>query len=191
MTIGNNGIALICNMNVGLAEIDQLSQYGIALLIIEKGGVAQQLSVFADEKRIALLNTRGFLTEYAEILSNKSEKEGCKVAILIDLDASGLVLAAKAPINAYRIGVDFETLEALGLDIEGVEEEYKPGTHLDPLKPDGKMYGIYPPDWIDYIATKRVEINSVTEALNDNQRLWHWIVNKLRANFTNWDTQSS
>jgi hypothetical protein len=30
------------------------------------------------------------------------------VAILTDFDASGLVLAAKAP-NAYGIGIDFET----------------------------------------------------------------------------------
>jgi len=66
-------------MDVGLKEIEQLSMYGIALLIIEKEGVAEQLSVFADEKGIALLNTRGFLTEYAEILSKKSEEEGCKV----------------------------------------------------------------------------------------------------------------
>jgi hypothetical protein len=100
-------------MDVRLKEIEQLSMYGIALLIIEKEGVAEQLRVFADQKRIALLNTRGFLTEYAEILSKKSEQEGCKVAILSDFDASGLVLAAKAP-NAYRIGIDFETLEDLG-----------------------------------------------------------------------------
>jgi hypothetical protein len=62
-------------MDVGLKEIEQLSMYGIALLIIEKEGVAEQLRVFADQKRIALLNTRGFLTEYAEILSKKSEQE--------------------------------------------------------------------------------------------------------------------
>jgi hypothetical protein len=36
-------------------------------------------------------------------------------------------------------------------------------------------------------STKRVEINSVTEALNDNQKFWDWIVFKLRANFTDWD----
>ncbi len=49
------------------------------------------------------------------------------------------------------------------------------------------MYGVYPADWIAYIATKRVEINSVTEALNDNQKFWDWIVEKLRAKFTDWD----
>jgi 5S rRNA maturation endonuclease (ribonuclease M5) len=156
-------------MDVGLKEIEQLSMYGIALLIIEKEGVAEQLSVFADEKGIALLNTRGFLTEYAEILSKKSEEEGCKVAILTDFDASGLVLAAKAP-NAYRIGIDFETLEDLELDIKGVEEQYTPeNKHLKPLEHGGKLAGLYPKEWIGYVATKRVEINSVTEELNDNQ----------------------
>ncbi|MFL6412592.1 MAG: hypothetical protein ACJ71K_15305 [Nitrososphaeraceae archaeon] len=173
--------------DVGLKEIEQLSLYGIALLIIEKEGVAEQLSLFADEKGIALLNTRGFLTEYAEILSKKSEKEGCKVAILTDFDASGLVLAAKAP-NAYRIGIDFETLEDLGLNIKDVEEEYRPGcNHLKPLQQGGELAGLYPKEWIDYIATKRVEINSITEALNDNEKVWNWIVEKLRAKFTNWD----
>jgi hypothetical protein len=43
------------------------------------------------------------------------------------------------------------------------------------------------PKRFDYVATKRVEINSVTEALNNNQIFWDWIVDKLRANFTNWD----
>jgi hypothetical protein len=173
--------------DVGLKEIEQLSLYGIALLIIEKEGVAEQLSVFADEKGIALLNTRGFLTEYAEILSKKSEKEGCRVAILTDFDASGLVLAAKAP-NAYRIGIDFETLEDLGLDIKDVEEEYRPGcNHLKPLQQGGELAGLYPKEWIDYIATNRVEINSIKEALNDNEKVWNWIVEKLRAKFTNWD----
>src|SRR5919202_2313697 len=105
-------------MAVGLKEIEQLSLCGIVLLIIEKEGVAEQLSIFADEKGIALLNTRGFLTEYADILSKKSEKEGCKVAILTDFDASGLVLAAKSP-SADRIGIDFGTLQDLGLDIKG------------------------------------------------------------------------
>jgi hypothetical protein len=81
-----------------------------------------------------------------------------------------------------------ETLEDLGLDIEDVEEEYSPGnTHLKPLQQGGELGRLYPIEWINYIATKRVEINSVTEALNDNQKFWDWIVEKLRTSFTNWD----
>ena len=173
-------------MDVGLKELDEQSLYGIALVVIEKEGVAEQLSTFADQKGIAILNTRGFLTEYAEILSKKSEQEGCNVAILSDFDASGLVLAAKVP-DAYRIGIDFETLKELVLNIGDVQEEYKPGSHLGPLEYGGEMYGVYPSKWVDYIRTKRIEINSVTEALDDNQKFWSWIVSKLRAKFTDWD----
>jgi hypothetical protein len=35
------------------------------MLIIEKEGIVEQLAPYADEDGIALLNTQGFLTEYA------------------------------------------------------------------------------------------------------------------------------
>ena len=62
-------------MDVGLKEIDELSLYGVDMLIIEKEGIAEQLSLFADQKGIALLNTRGFLTDYAEVLSRNQIKK--------------------------------------------------------------------------------------------------------------------
>ena len=40
---------------------------------------------FADEKGIAILNTRGFLTEYARELSELAEEKRCNIAILTDL----------------------------------------------------------------------------------------------------------
>jgi len=51
-----------------------LAEKGTDLLIIEKEGVADVLAPFADEKGIAILNTRGFLTEYASDLSELAEK---------------------------------------------------------------------------------------------------------------------
>jgi hypothetical protein len=39
------------------------------MLIIEKEGVVDQLAPYADEDWIALLDTRGFLTEYTSIPS--------------------------------------------------------------------------------------------------------------------------
>ncbi len=102
-----------------MEENRELSLYGIDLLIIEKEGIAEQLAPFAYEKGIALLHTRGFLTDYASVLSEKSAKEGCNIAILTDFDDSGLAIAREVP-DSYRIGIDFETLEDLGLDIEDV-----------------------------------------------------------------------
>ncbi|HEY7082505.1 MAG TPA: hypothetical protein VH500_22680 [Nitrososphaeraceae archaeon] len=169
-------------MDVGLKEIDELSLYGVDMLIIEKEGIAEQLAIFADQKGIALLNTRGFLTDYAEILSKKSDKEGCNIAILTDFDASGLVLASKVS-RASRIGIDFQTLADLGLNIRDVEEEYAPGNHLKTLQHGGDLADAYPEFWIDYIKSKRVEINSVITALDDNEKFWTWITEKLRDQF--------
>jgi hypothetical protein len=93
-----------------------------------------------------------------------------------------LILATKVP-RAYRIGIDFETLDNLGLDIEDVEEEYKPGNHLKPLQEGGELANMYPEDWVDYVENRRVEINSVVTELDDNAKFWEWIVQKLRDRF--------
>lgn len=170
-------------MDVGLEEIKELVKYGTDMLIIEKEGVVEQLKSFADEYGIALLNTRGFLTEYADILQDKAEKEGCNIAILTDFDASGLVMACKVH-NAYRIGIDFDTLDYFELDIENVEEKYEaPTKHLDALKEDGEYYGEYSKEMIHYVEDKRIEINSVIAELDDNARFWDWIIEKLREHF--------
>ena len=55
--------------NVGIDEIEELSKKGSDVLIIEKEGVPEVLSRFADKLGIALLNVRGFVVEYAEMLS--------------------------------------------------------------------------------------------------------------------------
>ena len=88
---------------------------GTDMLIIEKEGVAEVLSPFAEKMGIALLNTRGFLTEYASMLSNLSKENGCNVAILTDFDVSGLLLARKVP-GVFRIGIDFGTLDYFHLN---------------------------------------------------------------------------
>ena len=170
-------------MDVGLEEIKDLVQYGTDMLIIEKEGVVEQLKSFADEDGIALLNTRGFLTEYADILQEKAGIEGCNIAILTDLDISGLMIAAKVP-NAFRVGIDFDTLEYLGLDIKKVEEKYIPPSRQASAFDEGSIYNrIYSQEIINYVQDKRVEINSVLVELDDNGEFWEWIIDQLREQF--------
>ena len=92
-------------------------------------------------------------------------------------------MACKVP-NAYRIGIDFDTLDYFELDIENVEEKYEaPRKHLDALKEGGEYYGEYSKEMIDYVEDKRIEINSVIAELADNARFWGWIIEKLREHF--------
>jgi 5S rRNA maturation endonuclease (ribonuclease M5) len=95
---------------------------GTDLIIIEKQGAVEVFGPFADRNGIALLNTRGFLTEYAIELSKLAEQHKCNIAILTDLDSSGLIISTKIP-NVYRLGVDIDTLFELELYKEDVEEE--------------------------------------------------------------------
>ena len=60
--------------DVGLEEMNDLVQYGTDMVIIEKEGVVKQWRHLPHEKGVALLNTRGFLTEYASILSEGKQE---------------------------------------------------------------------------------------------------------------------
>jgi hypothetical protein len=163
---------------------------GTDLLIIEKEGVAEVLGPFADKKGIALLNTRGFLTEYATILSDLSRQNGCNVSILTDFDASGLLLAKKVP-SIYRLGIDFGTLDYFGLTPTEIEEEYEPdNNHMKPLKyiasnsnceaEDDENYALT--DYLQFVNSKRIEIDSVLAKVG-NQRFWNFIIYKLDKKF--------
>ena len=107
---------------------------GTDLIIIEKEGVAEVLAPFADRKGIALLNTRGFLTEYATMLSDLASKNGCNISVVSDFDVSGMYITKKIKNLVYRIGVDFNTLEYFGLDVKDLAEKYEANSnHLKNL----------------------------------------------------------
>jgi hypothetical protein len=85
---------------------------GTDMIVIEKEDIVKSLTYYADQVGIALLNTRGYLTEYAEILANTTE---CNVVILTDFDIDGLNISMSQVPKIRRIGIDFKTLECLGL----------------------------------------------------------------------------
>ncbi len=161
--------------DVGIRELDELKQRGTDLIIIEKEGVAEVLSPFAEKYGIAILNTRGFLTDYATELSKLSEH----VTVLSDLDDSGLLIATKVP-GVPRIGIDLETLEHFGLDRETVEEEYKPGDHYTSLKSlsdDGRLDPKID-ELLPEIETTRIEIDSILVEVG-NAAFWNFVLEKI------------
>jgi 5S rRNA maturation endonuclease (ribonuclease M5) len=193
--------------NVGLDEIETQVDYGTDMTIIEKEGVIVQISLFSNRKRIALLNTRGFLVEYASKLARLANERGCNISIIVDWDVSGLLIYLKVKKivpSIKRIGVDFKTLEDLGLRAEDVEEKYDTtnNKHLDALNKEleealerGEENGIeedieeftYIKNNLYYLKENRIEINSITVRLNDNAKFWNWIEDKQRFWFPDRD----
>jgi hypothetical protein len=170
---------------VGIDHLKSLMHKGTDVLIVEKQDVALSLSPLAAPYRIALLSTRGFLTENATDLARLANDDGANIAILTDYDISGAVIAAKVP-QVHRIGIDEQTLEDLGIfrEITKLEEEYTPNpSHLQHVKDN-------PWDFedldLDYLESKRIEIDIVMEHVG-NERFWQWVLDKLEKQFPNRD----
>ena len=177
-------------LGIGFDQLEVFMKKGTDLLVIEKEGIADVLADFADQKGIAILNSRGFLTEYATELSELAEQNDCNIAILTDLDSSGLLISSNLP-NAHRIGIDFKTLERFGLDKKDVQEKAKykgkgNDSHLPTLKelPSSKIPLPYDKnEWqelIDFLDTgMRIEIDSVGAQVNNNEEFWKFVIEEL------------
>src|SRR5918996_1589793 len=93
------------------------------VLIIEKEGVVELLTYWADKFGFALCYTKGFLTDNTKVFSELAVKEGSRMAILTDDDFSGWVMAREVS-RITRIGVTIATLERLNVPVDEVVEQF-------------------------------------------------------------------
>jgi hypothetical protein len=172
---------------VGIDAISELAQYAADIVIIEKQGAVEALTSFADKQRIALLYTRGFSTEYALELTEKTESN---IIVLTDLDADGLLIASKLPDNRpiYRVGVNQQMLDYFGLDFDDVSETYTPQKgHYDTVAEylENNNYNLISKDMFRRLKKQRVEIDSVLSKVGSNEDFWDYIIQFLEEKFPN------
>jgi hypothetical protein len=166
---------------VGIDHLKSLMRMGTDILIVEKQDVALSLKPLAAPYGIAILTTRGFLTENATDLAKLANNDGANIAILTDYDVSGAVIAAKVP-QVPRIGIDEDTLENLNIlgDIAKLEEEYTPNpAHLAHIQDNPEDFESLD---LEYLDKKRIEIDIVMEHVG-NERFWEWVLDKLEKQF--------
>ena len=179
---------------------------------LEKEGVVIQISSFSNGIRIALLNTRGFLVEYASKLARLAKEKGCNIAILVDWDVSGLLiyLKVKKIIPSLKVGSRLSNAGQVGAGCPRRGREIpdaNENNHFDAVKRELKEaiqriqlrihrtkqalpeYSEYLEDiaylasHLDYLEKKRIEINSITALLDDNTKFWSLRENDLRDAF--------
>jgi hypothetical protein len=160
--------------DVGFDDLHSLKRKGTELIIFEKEGMAETLTVVADRYGWAVLFTRGFATKYVRDLSELCKKYRGNACVLSDYDDSGILLASK--LNVPRIGIDPETLEYFKLDREDVEEEYDPKNHLAGIK------NLVSEEEFDYLSHYRIEINSVKTKVG-SKAFQDWIIHKIQVLF--------
>jgi hypothetical protein len=143
---------------------------GIAILVIEKEGIADVLATYAQEYHIALVRTQGRLTEYGKDLIEEIKEIGSIVWTLTDYDATGIDISRRTRTPTPRIGITRDTVEWLkdnGYDIDetDVEEKYEPekGTQIDD----------------EYLEHHRIELDSIVERVG-GEGLWKYIINQAQ-----------
>jgi hypothetical protein len=108
--------------DVSFKQLEKIKRISTFILIIEKEGVVELLTYWADKYGFALCYTKGFLTDNAKEFSELATKEGARMAILTDNDFSGWAMAREVP-NIARIGIKMNTLERLNVPISLVAED--------------------------------------------------------------------
>lgn len=183
-------------------EDERLHLKGTDVLIIEKAALCDLLSPLASNSGIALLDTKGYVVDYAKDLTYNTTTNHGHVAIITDFDVDGLLMAYdlydKVSYDVYRIGIDFDTISELKsmypeleqeLDTDKLQESYEPGNNLKRLEElynqgrfhrikDGKVYS----ENLDYLRNNRIEIDSVQRVVGF-QKLWTFIIKKLEERF--------
>lgn len=152
-------------------SIDALAEKGVAIIVIEKEGVADALAPFAKKYGIALAHTGGRFTNAIKKLIERAKKAGSVVRTLTDYDAVGMDIAAATIKPTIRIGIERDIITWLQkngfpeLTEEDVEEEYTPsGTTIEITD--------------EYLLTKRIELDSIQRVVGW-EKLWEYIMYRL------------
>jgi len=169
--------------SVSFDAIEELAAKGTDLIFIEKEGIIDELKEHADRYGVTMVNSRGYLTEYAHDLIKTANRSGANITVITDYDLSGINLASKCDKNVYFITMDDSTLEYFGLvkDERLVVEATNKGLTNRVEKvihTDSRFAHID----IEFLKHSRIEINGVIARVGD-ERFWNFIMDKVNARF--------
>ena len=180
--------------SVSFGKIRELAEKGTDIVCIEKQGVPEVLTEWADKYGIALLNSRGHLTEYGKDLLDAARSSGALVVIIVDYDLPGIKIASETPTDMPWIGVNFETLDYFHLTKQEVAipaesnqyERYvtnlvKDGIHPSNAKNDnaGEFDDRFKNVDLGFLSHRRIEIDAIL-AKAGGERFFEFIMYKLK-----------
>jgi hypothetical protein len=181
---------------VSYDSIIELARKGVSLIFIEKRDIVQTLGPYAQATGVALINSRGFVVEYAKQLAEAAKKGGAHIFIMTDYDTAGVLIAFEMP-EAIWLGCDERMLKRFGLSHD--DKDYaihyvpnKPRTNEDDLQNILKTDKRFAHVDIDFIRDKRddgmvvegtrVELDAVLARASEDEYggspkgLWDYIV---------------
>ena len=174
---------------VSYDAITELAKKGVTLMFIEKRDIVQALGPYASNDGVALVNSRGFLSEYAIKLAEAAKKGGAHIAILTDYDVPGIMIAWELK-GAIWLGCDERMLDRFG--IKHKDKDYAVDYNTDVARTNeydlqcilerDERFAHVDIDFIrkkridaKIIEGKRVELDAVLARAGSPEALWNYI----------------
>lgn len=174
-------------VSVSFDSINKLAEKGTDIIFIEKEGIAEVLTHWADKFGIAMVNTRGHLTEYGKELMKAAKKLGAHVIIMTDYDATGVKIASETPTDMPWIGANESMLEYFGLSRDSISIEsesmqnkayiralVETGYHSDGRK-DERFKDVD----VDFLDEERIELDAILAKVGD-KKFFEYIMETLK-----------
>jgi hypothetical protein len=139
---------------------------------------------YADRYGLALVNSHGHLVEYAEDLADKAQTSGAHVAIAVDYDIPGILIASALK-GVIWLGVNDETLKYFGISKQDKKRAipYNPkkkritdDKFIDLVKSDSRFRGKVD---IDFLLRQKVELDAVLAEVG-SERLFRYFMDLLK-----------
>jgi hypothetical protein len=172
--------------DISFNSLEVLAQKGTDIIFIEKRDIVQTLGQYADKWGIALVNTRGLLSDYAKDLAELASSSEANLAIFTDYDIPGLLIASKLE-DAIWLGVDERMLREFDMSHENKQYvvPYRPkkrridqDTLDDLLEYDERFSSDGDIVDIDFLQHEKVEIDAVLAHVGA-AKLWEYIKDML------------
>ena len=173
--------------SVSFDNVKSLADKGTDIIFIEKEGISEVLTEWADKYGLAMVNTRGHLTEYGKDLMNAAKISGAHVVIMTDYDATGVKIASESPTDMPWIGANDSMLKYFNIDRETVKIDSETNANKDYVKflvqkglhKDGRRDERFKEVDTGFLDKERVELDAILAKVGD-EKFFGYITDMLQ-----------
>jgi len=181
--------------DISFDTIEDLAKKGTDIVFIEKRDIVRALGKYASKWGVALVNTHGHLTDYAEDLAELADISGAHIAIFTDYDIPGILIASKLKETVPRLGVDERILAHFNIPHENTRERrlvipYNARVarltewNLRRLIRNDKRFSSEDVVDIEFLKRNKIEIDAIL-ADQGAEKLWGYLQDLLKEEFPN------
>jgi 5S rRNA maturation endonuclease (ribonuclease M5) len=173
--------------SVSFDNVKRLAEKGTDIIFVEKEGIPEVPTGWADKYGIAMVNTRGHLTEYGKDLMKVAKESGAHVVIMADYDATGVKIASESPTDMPWIGANDTMLEYFYLDRYKLKIKSETSANKEYVRSlvgtgehsDGRKDERFKDVDVDFLDEERVELDAILANIGD-ERFFQYVTDTLK-----------